>query len=153
MEFVTIRSRIFGLARINALKHSRPFLQSNIGIPRNLKKMELGLNVSSKGIIPHETWKNVKKTKKTSNLVIFVAFVYLQMVAQKHSYHLVKCRKKSPKNGVLQTFLAIYVYFNLVLNILNVKFLSFSTQRLSCKTKSLKFCSSVSLKFREIWPK
>ena len=72
MEFVTIRSRIFGLARMKALKHSLPFLQSNIGIPRNLKKMELGLDVSSKGTIPHETWKNVKKTTKNSNFVIFL---------------------------------------------------------------------------------
>ena len=39
--------------------------------------MELGLDVSSKGIIPQEQWKNVKKTKKISNLVIFLDFVYL----------------------------------------------------------------------------
>ena len=131
MEFVTIRSRMFGLARMNALKHSLPFLQSNIGIPSNLKKMELGLDVSSKGIIPNETWKNVKKTKKVSNRVIFVAFVYLQMVAQHQSYHLIKRKKKSPKSGIFLTILAIFVHPNLVLSILNAKFLSFFTQRLS----------------------
>ena len=104
MEFVTIRSRIFGLDRMKALKHSLPFLQSNTGIPRNLKKIELGLDVSSKGIIPNETWKNVKKTKKVSNLVIFVALVYLQMVAQQQRYHLSKFRKKLLKSGVFLKF-------------------------------------------------
>ena len=77
MEFVTIRRRRFGLARMKALKHSLPFLQSNIGIPRILKKMELGLDVSSRGIIPQEQWKNVKKTKTISYFVIFLDFVYL----------------------------------------------------------------------------
>ena len=77
MEFVTIRRRRFGLARMKALKHSLPFLQSNIGIPRILKKMELGLDVSSRGIIPQEQWKNVKKTITISNFVIFLDFVYL----------------------------------------------------------------------------
>ena len=37
--------------------------------------MELGLDVSSRGIIPQEQWKNVKKTITISDFVIFLDFV------------------------------------------------------------------------------